>query len=255
MRTYKSKSFNNDRQGRVNNTPNIGCQAQSNDKIGECLDQIAVGLLNQEATDEEREAGGAALIKLVHLRVAKKVRGRIREEAEDIAGDAIIGVLAGLEKMRGKCFAFGPSPATLGNGRGYLLGIIDNQIRSAIRKAAKRVSRKQALAWQPLEPVEGKGQEHVHPLDKKSCDDFRARLKEHAPTVHQIQTAIDEAARRGQLIGAALYDLCLEVCESQEQPSPEMPRAPEGMSRRTRQRREQEGAECLAKHLRCQPEM
>ena len=243
------------RQSRINSGHGTNCQDKSEDRIGNLLDLVVDGLLDPEATKEKREEGGAALIELVGLRAARRIGHPIQQEGDDIRGDARAGVLDALEKMRGKCFAFGPSFPTRKSLKGYVLGIIDRQIKSAIRAAHKRVSRKQAIAWQPLETEGARGDEKVHPLDKKALSGFQAKLKQHAPTPQQIQTAIEQAALRGELIGVEIYKLCREVCERQQQPCPKMPQASKPISDRTRVRRTAEGKERLKKLLMAEPEM
>jgi DNA-directed RNA polymerase specialized sigma24 family protein len=247
----KINHINRFRQSRIYSGGGTGCQDKSEDQIGILLERIIDGLLDPEASKAAQEKAGQALEDLVQLRVWGRIGSRIQSEGADIKRDTVAGVLEALEKMRNKrCFAARATPASRRELRKYLYGIVENQIKSAIRKAVRNVSRQQAIAWQPWETDE---HEEVHPLDKEAFDDFRLGLKRHAPTTDEIRTLSEEAALRGELFGAAFYDLCLDVCLRKQMPAPAKPKAPDGMSDRTRNRRERAGEERLRRFFGFKP--
>ena len=233
-------SINSSRAGRQANS------TTSEDRIGKLLDLILDGLLEAGATEADEAAGGKALIELVAIQSRRRIKHPLQREADDIKGDAIEGVWKALLQMRQKCSAGGQAAGSRQRVKGYVYGIVKRQILSAVRNAGRAVSRRQAIAWQPLEIEDERGERTHHLLNEKAVHDYRAKMKRHAPTMDEIRTAVEKAALRGELIGAALYDLCREVCEDHGSPAPKMPAAPKGMPGRTRQRREQEGARRFA---------
>lgn len=227
------------------NVSKITCQEKSEDKIGNFLEQVIDGFLDPNATVAAYEAAGKALMELARSKV-HSLHPTLRSEREDIQSDAVAGTLKALIAMQEKGPDLQPGLSNRKELKSYIYGIIDTQVKSGLRRAQKYAFHQHKNALEKLE-IGDEGKERTVDLgDVKALEDHQARLRRHAPTVEEVQTAIEKAALRGELFGAALYAHLQEFCAESERPMPKMPAAPKGMSKRTRQRREQEGNKRIA---------
>lgn len=259
--TTKNNTNKSVRRCRNNSHNNSERQAKSEDRIGDLLDLIVRDLQTKEASHGDREAAGQALLELVRIKASQRVGGRLANQRDDISGDVILGTSVALERLR-KLLAGGPPggspvkfamaaktpsfPASHAARKRYVMGIVNLQFQSAIRKACRYASRQMDDAW----VKEGEDEPKLIHSELAATTDYLERLRQHGPTPDEVRTVIANAAFQGRFIAAALYDLTLKVYEGRGEPAPKFRKAPASMRPRTRQGYEKKTKDKMAAQLR-----